>query len=214
VHIKCPNCAASQEIDEAMQGKVHECAECGRLMRIPAADSRPSAVPAPPPKTSIQTRPQGLLGPAKQLASSEPDDDATAEDAEPALKKRGRRKRRRRKPQESSGDGLFHYFTGVIGTFGWILIGLFLLWVGSVALTLAVPGQWRVPFWVGNGLVVIGNVWIGFVAYRDSHVFGMLCFFTFLFTYVYIVMNPSETWQPAVLVGLGFLFIISGWVLA
>jgi hypothetical protein len=42
----------------------------------------------------------------------------------------------------------------------------------------------------------------------------MLCFFTFLFTYVYIVMNPSETWQPAVLIGLGFLFIISGWVLA
>ena len=68
----------------------------------------------------------------------------------------------------------------------------------------------RLALVVGSGLVLAGNLWIGFVAFRDSPVFGMLCFFTCLFTYAYVFMNPEETWRPAALTGLGFLFTLSG----
>jgi hypothetical protein len=65
---------------------------------------------------------------------------------------------------------------------------------------------------VGSALLMVGNVWIAFIAYRDNHVFGMLCFCTCLFTYVYIVVNPEETRRPAVLTGLGLLFALSGFL--
>ena len=54
------------------------------------------------------------------------------------------------------------------------------------------------------------DFWIAFIAYQDSQVFGMLCFGTCLFTYVYIFMNLEETRRPAALTGLGFVFIVSG----
>ncbi len=106
------------------------------------------------------------------------------------------------------------YYTGMIGVFGWILIGLTGLWFGGLVLALATPGLWRLLLVVGNGLLLVGNVWIAFVAYRESHVFGMLCFGTCLFTYVYIIMNPDETLRPAALTGLGFLFTVSGFVVS
>jgi hypothetical protein len=128
-----------------------------------------------------------------------------------AEKKRGRRKQKgRRKRQADSSGGKWRYYAGTIGSFGWILVGLIGLWLGSLVFALVSPGQGRWLLVVGNTLVLVGNVWIGFVAYRDSHVFGMLCFATCLFTYAYIFMNLEETWRPAALTGLGFLFTLSG----
>ncbi len=98
----------------------------------------------------------------------------------------------------------------MIDAFGWTLIGLILLWLVSLGFALVSPGQGRWLLVAGNTLLLVGNVWIGFVAYRDNHVFGMLCFGTCLFSYVYIFMNLEETWRPAALTALGFLFTFSG----
>jgi hypothetical protein len=122
-------------------------------------------------------------------------------------KRKGRRKRK-----ASSLGGRLRYYTDAIGTFGWILIAMTGLWLVGLLVALVSPGMGRLLVVAGNGLILIGNVWIAFIAYRDSHVFGMLCFFTCLFTYVYILMNLEETWQPAALTGLGFLFLLSGLV--
>jgi hypothetical protein len=65
----------------------------------------------------------------------------------------------------------------------------------------------------GNGLMLAGNIWTGFIAFRDDHTYGMLCFFTCLFTYVYIFMNLEETWRPASVTAIGFLFIAAALLL-
>jgi hypothetical protein len=146
-------------------------------------------------------------------ATSLDENDAT--EVRPTEKKRRRRKKKgRRKRQADSFGGRWRYYTGTIDSFGWILIGLIGLWLASMVLALMSPGQGRWLLVVGNTLLLVGNVWIGFVAYRDSHVFGMLCFGTCLFTYVYIFMNLEETWRPAALTGLGFLFTFSGLLLS
>jgi hypothetical protein len=134
-----------------------------------------------------------------------------AAEVQPTEKKRGRRKKKgRRKRQANSYGNSWRYYTGSIDAFGWILIALFGLWLACLVFALVSPGQGRGLLVVGNVLLVIGNIWIGFVAYRDSQVFGMLCFATCLFTYAYIFMNLEETWRPAALTALGFLFIFSG----
>lgn len=137
-------------------------------------------------------------------------EDAAAE-VRPAEKKRGRRKKKdRRKRQANFYGSSWRYYTGTIDSFGWVVIGLIGLWLACLVLALLSPGKGRWLLVVGNTLLVVGNIWIGFVAYRDSQVFGMLCFGTCLFTYAYIFMNLEETWRPASLTGLGFLFIFSG----
>jgi hypothetical protein len=123
-----------------------------------------------------------------------------------------RKKQGRRKREAGSIRGQLRYSLGAIGPFGWFVVGLFVLWLGGLVLALVLPGLSRLLLVLGGGLVLVGNVWIGFVAYKDSQVFGMLCFFTCLFAYAYIFMNPDETWRPAALTGLGLLFTLSGLV--
>jgi hypothetical protein len=124
----------------------------------------------------------------------------------PALPRR-RRKRRAGVVREG-----WRYWTGAISPFGWALAGLVGLWLVGLALALTWPELARVLMVVGSVLVLAGNVWIAFVAYGDSQVFGMLCFATCLFTYVYVFMSPYETWRPAALCVVGFLFTFSGMV--
>ena len=119
------------------------------------------------------------------------------------------RKRRRKRRASPLRDG-WRYYTGAIGPFGWSLAGLIGLWLVGLVLALVWPDLGGVLLTVGSVLVLVGNVWIAFVAYGDSHVFGMLCFGTCLFTYVYIFMNLEETWRPAALTAVGFLFTFSG----
>jgi hypothetical protein len=121
----------------------------------------------------------------------------------------GWRKVRRRRPPRPPRRGLGDLLAPV-SAFGWVLIGLFVLWLGATAAALAAPKLARLLLVTGGGLVLVGNVWIGFVAYQDSQVFGLLCFCTCLFAYVYIVVNPDETWRPAGLTVLGLLFTLSG----
>jgi hypothetical protein len=104
----------------------------------------------------------------------------------------------------------WRYYTGAISPFGWGLAALIGLWVVGLVLALVWPDVGRVLLAVGSGLVLVGNVWIAFIAYGDSHVFGALCFATCLFTYVYVFMNLEETWRPAALTGVGFLFTFAG----
>jgi hypothetical protein len=122
---------------------------------------------------------------------------------------RGRRRRRRKRRAGPLREG-WRYFTGAISPFGWALAGLVVLWLGGLALALVWPDGARLLMVVGAVLALVGNLWIAFVAYGDSQVFGMLCFATCLFSYVYVCMNPYETWRPAALTGVGFLFSFSG----
>jgi hypothetical protein len=122
--------------------------------------------------------------------------------------------RKRRKPRVGPLREGWRYYTGAISPFGWSLAGLVGLWLVGLALALVSPTMGQVLMVVGSGLVLVGNIWIAFVAYGDSQVFGMLCFGTCLFTYVYVFINPSETWRPAALTGVGFLFTFSGLLLS
>ena len=124
----------------------------------------------------------------------------------PALRRRKRRPRPLR-------DG-WRYYTGAVSPFGWGLVGLVVLWLVGLALALEWPVLGGALLAVGSGLVLVGNLWITFIAYGDSHVFGMLCFGTCLFTYVYVFINIEETWRPASLAGVGFLFTLSGYLVS
>jgi hypothetical protein len=127
-------------------------------------------------------------------------------------KRRIRKKNGRKRRRADSFSARLRYYTGAIGPFGCLVIGLISLWLGSLVLALVSPDRWRWLLLIGSGLLAVGNIWIGFIAYQDSHVFGMLCFGTILFTYVYILMNPQETWRPAALSGLGLVFTVSSFL--
>jgi hypothetical protein len=119
------------------------------------------------------------------------------------------RKKRRKRRAGPLREG-WRYFTAAIPPFGWALAGLVVLWLAGVALALAWPDGARLLMIVGAVLALVGNLWIAFVAYGDSQVFGFLCFATCLFSYVYVLMSPYETWRPAALTVVGFLFSFSG----
>jgi hypothetical protein len=226
VRIKCPHCGAVHDVDDSRRGQICRCGACEKDMQIP---TRATVLPVPLPDTSIRpdlprneaspftVSPARPERPADWSAGFAPEDavlflekQITADVPPEEKKQRRRRKSRRRRLQPDSLSARLRYYTGAIGTFGWILVGLLGLWLGCVALALVSPDRWRLLLTIGGGLVLIGNIWIAFIAYQDSQVFGMLCFCTFLFTYAYIFMNPQETWKPAALTGLGFLFTVSG----
>jgi hypothetical protein len=137
-------------------------------------------------------------------------DNAVAPDAALGTKRK-RRTKARRKRREAAVP--WRYYLGGVGAFGWVLAGLFVAWVASVAYAVVTPGLGGTLMLAGNGLVLVGNIWVGLIAFRDHHTYGMLCFFTCLFTYVYIIMNLEETWRPASLTALGFLFMAAALVI-
>ena len=106
------------------------------------------------------------------------------------------------------------YYLEWISPFGWLLIGLLVLWLGCTGAALTAPEAARLLPVLGGGLVLVGNVWIGFIAYKDNHVFGMLCFFTCFFAYIYFFISPDETWRPGGLTMIGLLFLLSAGALA
>jgi hypothetical protein len=106
------------------------------------------------------------------------------------------------------------YYLGAVGIFGWLLLAVVALWIGSVLFALRTPGFGGKMTLLGVALMLVGNIWIAFIAFRDHHTYGMLCFFTCLFTYVYIFMNLEETWRPAALTTMGFLFMASAALVA
>src|SRR5947209_596215 len=175
--IKCPNCAAIQQVEDSLKGQVCTCRVCARELRVPG--------PAAPPDEGSPYDPPAELP---------------------------RRRRKRRKKRPAGFVSAFAYYTGTLGVFGWVLAGLVALWLCSLVAAAVWPEVGPTLLTAGSVLVLVGNVWIGFIAYQDSSVFGMLCFFTCLFTYAYIFMNLEETWRPACLTGLGFLVTISGLV--
>jgi hypothetical protein len=177
---------------------------------MPAADTafrpdRPGAEPRP-----LDISLPDLVG---NVGSAFVKDDVPARESQ-REKKGGRRRTRGRKQPQKGPGGPFSYFIRSISPFGWVLIGLGVVYLVNLLLAFVLPAPGRLLVGIGSVLVVVGNIWIGFVAYRDSQVFGMLCFCTFLFTYVYICVNPDETWRPAALTGFGFLFCLSGLVVA
>jgi hypothetical protein len=135
-------------------------------------------------------------------------------EAPPPEERGPRKKKGRRKRKADSLRGTLRYYTDAMGLFGWILVALVGLWLVNLIAALVSPALGDALVVAGTALTLLGNVWIAFVAYKDSQVFGMLCFGTCLFTYVYIFMNLEETWKPALLTGLGFLISLSGLVVS
>lgn len=189
MRVRCPSCAAVEDLDDSWQGRIHLCSACAQPMRLPAV----------PPL-------------AASLSLEQPADEGEAASADETTEAKPRRRRKRRRRRRSVQPGVLRYYTGAIGVFGWIVIGLAGLWLASIVLALVSPERASWPLTFGTCLMVVGNVWIAFIAYQDSHVFGVLCFGTILFTYVYIFMNPYETWRPAALTVVGLLFTITGFL--
>jgi hypothetical protein len=199
--IKCRGCGAVQDVEDALPGQLSACAACGRLLRLPPApdtsirEDRPGSEPRP-----LVLSPYGERVP--DIAREPP----------PAEQEPPRRSKPRRKRRAASLGERWRYYLGAVDTFGWVLVGLGAFWLAGLIGALLSPGLGRLLLLAGTALVAVGNVWIGFVAYRDGQVYGMLCFCTCLFVYVYVLMNPDETWRPGALTGLGFVFVVSGLV--
>jgi hypothetical protein len=51
------------------------------------------------------------------------------------------------------------------------------------------------------------------VAFRDDTFHGMICLLTHLYWIAYTFVNLEEAWKPAVLMVLGIVVALSGWVL-
>jgi hypothetical protein len=185
-----------------------EKADSGIRPDPPRLADAPFFVPRPTAPRQLDVR---LPGVADAMAEGGEDDSG---ESPPVPKKRARRKKKgRKKRPAASVGGTLRYYLGGIDSFGWVLVGLVVFWLASLLLSLVSANAARFLVVLGNGLVLIGNIWIAFIAYRDSHVYGVLCFGTCLFTYVYIFMNLEETWRPAALTGLGFFFAFSGVVI-
>ena len=114
-----------------------------------------------------------------------------------------------RKKLARSARARGRYYLEWISPFGWGLLGLLGVWMFCTAVAFVAPEAARLLLILGGGLVLVGNVWIGFIAYKDSHVFGMLCFFTCFFSYIYFFISPDETWRPGGLTVIGLLFFLS-----
>jgi hypothetical protein len=239
VRIKCPSCAAVQEVADSLRGQVGKCRACHGALPIPRASQAPATIaPGPDPadpthwtsSSSVggpdnQIRPDRPGGEPRPLVVSLPNfaerdgpaivKEPVDEAPPPPARKRGRRTRKGHKKRRGRNEsGALGYFLGAISPFGWGLVGLAGVWLACIAFAFVstVPG--RLLLVLGACLLVVGNVWIAFIAYTDSQVFGLLCFCTCFFTYVYIVMNPDETWRPGALSGLGLLFSLSGIVVS
>src|SRR5262249_41696356 len=163
VRIKCPSCGAVQDVEDSLRGQVGKCGACGRVLRVPAASAPPhvpeeldTAIRPDLPGTGTgphSVSPAGAGGPENRSAVS-----ATGGMKDPAgwggttflegavaevrsvEKKRGRRKAKGRGERRAhSFGGMLRDWTGAFGVFGWILVGLAGLWLGSLAIVRAFP---------------------------------------------------------------------------
>jgi hypothetical protein len=132
-------------------------------------------------------------------------------DPEKLTAKRFRKKRKRRRSAESALSEQLYYYTGAVGVFGFVLLGLFAGWLFALALTPLLPPIVHLLIYGGSVLYCVGSWWIVFIAYREDGWAGTLCLLTNLYVYVYVYSNVESTWKPAGLMLLGFLMVISGY---
>ena len=55
--------------------------------------------------------------------------------------------------------------------------------------------------------------WILIIAFQDEPIQGVLCFMLHLYWIAYVFMNLEETWKPAVLIVLGIVLSVGGFVI-
>jgi hypothetical protein len=193
----CPFCDREYQLADSLRGQVLTCLACQAPIRVePPADDDEEPV----------------------LLESVPDEEANVTKDEPAPEKVKLKRFRKKRPKRPDGVGsaaadLVRYFLGAVGVFGYVLAGLFAVWLLLVAVTPLAPRLALAQITIGSVLQIAGWWWIVFVAFREDAWYGSLCVFTCLFAYVYVYMNLEGTWRPAGLMVLGLLMTISGNVL-
>jgi hypothetical protein len=205
LRIRCPNCATILSAEASPHAQVCRCPSCHKALRIPARKSPPAPAEAP----AAQDAGYELL--EEDIPAGKLDREGDRPGPAPDAPGPPRRKRRRRKEARGGGPGeAWRYYTDALGVYGWSLVALAGAWAFGLLLSCLVPPAGALLLLLGSALAVLGNLWIVYVAFTDNPLYGILCFSTCLFIYVYVFMNLEETWRPAVLVLLGNLMAWSG----
>jgi hypothetical protein len=208
LRVKCPACGAERKVESSQRGTSFSCSSCGRVLRIPpAAPAKPAPAPAPAADAGYKLK--------DEAPPAEPDygwiEEVVAPEAEPDLLPSGQRRQRR---GEGRGEeGWWHYYLGGMGGFGWTLVVLVVCWASLLGLTFLWPPACLVLMVAGSGLIGIGTLWIMYVAVTDNPLVGFFSVTTCVFSYVYVFLNPHETWRAGLLSVLGAVMVGSGWAL-
>jgi hypothetical protein len=194
VRIRCQACQKALRVDDAHRGKTAKCPNCGQRFVIPEAhedEANENVVssytmheertpPAPPPRPAIRPRVRRV------------DDDDDDDDDRP--RKRRRRRRRRR-------DSFFaEWDVGKI-----LLIAGAGVWLLLVGLSFLVHEFALVLLGLGFLLIIAARIWMIVAAFSEDA--GMGCLVIALPWYG---LWSLEDRRPLMLLGVGFLFLLSG----
>jgi hypothetical protein len=218
----CPGCARLLQVPADLAGKIVRCPACLRTVVAPpaAAEQAPPAPPPPPPEEVLSLpladdEPDADWFPAQPLPTAEDEELEVEEVKSESPAERGtprRRKKRKKRRRAKSGellDGL-RYFTGGLGIFLPVLLGLAGMSLLCGVVTCLVPSLSVGMIVMGGGMYAVGWLWFLLVAFRDDSFHGVLCLVTQLYCFVYLFVNLEETWKPAALMVLGSLVAGAG----
>jgi DNA-directed RNA polymerase subunit RPC12/RpoP len=195
IEMSCPRCGKELQFADSLLGQGIACPNCNQKIRIyPRTEPRPEEEPA-----YIETEAQ----------HEDRREDREPFGVDPKKLKTQRFRKKRRKPADGPLAEYWNYFMGGLGWFVFVLAGLAACWVLGMCVGVLFPPIGQLLGLVGTIIYIIGWWWIVLVAFRDDAMYGVLCFVTILFAYVYVVMNFEGTWRPAGLMILGFLMMLS-----
>src|SRR4029079_16763051 len=144
IEVRCPRCNKELQFADSLRGQAISCPNCNQKIRIfprPAEDQEPAFAEVVDPDEKDRTPHIGVR--AKRL--------------------RPERFRKRRR-----GDGgflaeQFHYWTGAVGGFGFVLARLALCWLALTGLGLVFPPAASILLALGTLLYLVGWLWVVFV---------------------------------------------------
>jgi hypothetical protein len=226
MRVACPRCKTPFDASDEAVGELMSCPGCETTLRLraksapmnaelPPSAPRPPASPimvkrpAPTPVAANPTVAQQVADEDNQtyrLGEAAPESIVAANPRreiddfdEPARPRRRRCRRALRQPP----------------TLPWGYAHLALLAYYAVMLVAALA--FRAPSWlvgVGEFLSTMGWLAILIYAFLDDTLEGLLCLFIPVYDFYYVYKTYDTTRDPFGVVAIGFLFQMSGWVLA
>jgi hypothetical protein len=195
IRLRCPTCEKNLLVKPELAGRLVLCPGCKTKLKVPAADAEPEAEPEleaepePRPKrpTSAisETEPEPL---PRRRSPIDDDEDDAFDDDEPRPRRRKRKKKRRRESSGSAFGGIDPFFI-IVGAI--ILVALAGLGVG-----LAFPPALQVVSMLGNGLTLVGGIWIIVLAFMEDTTQGILCLCVPCYGIYFAITNFDDAKLP------------------
>jgi hypothetical protein len=234
IRLICPGCKKKLGIGDHLAGRVVVCPECKGKVRVPKPEP-PAEVemleeveeleeveakpPRPRPSTAVkrpaptEDRPRPPTGIRRRPADEEdepprrkPRDEAPAEEDEdrPRRKRKRKPKRYRLKSERGESNGLFGMEPFTVG-----LLGVGAVCVPLLLLAVFLPPVLLVTLAVGVLLMIAGGIWLLIVAFSDSPLQGVLCWFVPLYSIFYLVTHWEECKRPFFVQMVGLLLLMA-----